>query len=186
MPPVNAWAIEQRGRHHPSTRGQSTTCRMGNRATPRPTPPVDTRAINAGSSSATARPNAIAARRARGGGEGPPTPRQREEGSRGVARKAVVAAQGRQSWRREEGSRSGARKAVAAARGRQSRQRGEGSRGGARKAVAAARGRQSRRREEGSGGGVDAREIDAVLKNIQKWLTSWQWRRGSGRGNGCG
>ena len=97
-----------------------------------------------------------------------------------------MAAQGRQSWRREEGSRSGARKAVAAARGRQSRQRGEGSRGGARKAVAAARGRQSRRRKEGSGGGVDAREIDAVLKNIQKWLTSWQWRRGSGRGNGCG
>ena len=39
MPPVDAWAIEQSGRHHPSTRG----------------------AINADSSSATARPNAIAA-----------------------------------------------------------------------------------------------------------------------------
>ena len=77
MPPVNAWAIEQRGRHHPSTHGPSTTCRVGHQATPRPTPPVDTRAINADSSSATARPNAIAARRARGGGEGPPMPQRR-------------------------------------------------------------------------------------------------------------
>jgi hypothetical protein len=49
MPPVNAWAIEQRGRHHPSTHGPSTTCRVGHRATPRPTPPVNTRAINADS-----------------------------------------------------------------------------------------------------------------------------------------
>jgi hypothetical protein len=63
----------------------------------------------------------------------------------------------------------------------QSRRRKEGSGGGARKAVSAARGRQSQRCEEGSGGGVDAREIEAVLKYIQKWLT-WQWRRG----NGCG
>jgi hypothetical protein len=76
--------------------------------------------------------------------------------------------------RREEGSRGGARKAATAAQERQSRRREEGSRGGARKAAAAARGRQSQRREEGSGGGVDAREIEGVLKYIQKWLT-WQW-----------
>ncbi len=75
-----------------------------------------------------------------------------------------------QSRRREEGSRGGVRKA-AASRVRQSRRREEGSRGGAGKAVAAARGRQSRRRGEDSRGGVDAREIDAVLKYIQKWLT---------------
>ena len=68
MPPVNAWAIEQLGRHIPSKLGPSTTCRVGNRATPLPTPPVDTGAINADSSSATARPNKIAAQRARGGG----------------------------------------------------------------------------------------------------------------------
>jgi hypothetical protein len=125
-----------------------------------------------------------------GGGEGPPTPRQREEGSRGVARKAVAEARGRQSRRSNESSRGVARKAVTASRGRQSWRREEGSGGVARKAVTAERERQSRRREsrrpeEGSGGGVDAREIDAVLKYIQKWLT-WQWRRGSGRGNGCG
>jgi hypothetical protein len=43
--------------------------------------------------------------------------------------------------------------------------------------------RESRRREEGSGGGVDAREIDAVLKYIQKWLT-WQLRGAAGGGTG--
>ena len=91
---------------------------------------------------------------------------RREESSGGGARKAVAAAQGRQSQRHKEGSRGGARKAGAASRGRQSRRRKEGT--------AAARGRQSQRREEGSGGGVDAREIEGVLKYIQKWLT-WQW-----------
>ena len=71
--------------------------------------------------------------------------RRREEGSRGGARKAVVASRGRQSRRHEEGSCGGVRKA-AASRGRQSRRREEGSHGGAGKAVAAAQGRQRRRR----------------------------------------
>ncbi len=53
------------------------TCHVGHRATPLPTPPVDTGAINADSSSETARQNKIAAQRARGGGEGPPTPQRR-------------------------------------------------------------------------------------------------------------
>ena len=85
MPPVNAWAIEQRGRHHPSTRGPSTNCRVGHRATPWPTPPVDTRAIknelsrgpSSNAAADTTRRHAghqrtIAARRARGGVRGRP------------------------------------------------------------------------------------------------------------------
>jgi hypothetical protein len=128
---------------------------VGHRATPLPTPPVDTGAII----------------------EGPSTPQQREEGSRGVARKAVAEARGRQSRRSNESSHGVARKAVTASRGRQSRRR------------------ESRRREEGSGGGVDAREIGGVKiysKTAYLAMAAGQragervWLRQRNDGGGCG
>ena len=64
-------------RGRPCRNADATCRRVGHRAMQPTPPPVNVRAINADSSSATSRPNAMPApggRRAWGGGEGPPAP----------------------------------------------------------------------------------------------------------------
>ena len=148
-------------RGRPRRNADATCRRVGHRAT-QPTPPVDARDINADSSTVTARPNAIVApggRRARGGDEWPPTPQRRcHLSTRGPSSNAA------DTTRQRAGHQRGLLLSDITTE-RNAGARGTTSVGGGRGATCAAMRLTPP---------VNARAINAVLKNIKKRLT-WKW-----------